>query len=741
MCVVFVLAGALGLSLAAPVARGQDSADQELQGVLPEFVPSGITEADFAELEGNWAQWASETGLLVIDFYSSEDPNVRGRRATLEELQRRVRTMELALADPRYAGIHLKLVDFNSRLAPRVAIMEALLDTIELDLSVHAERHQQAAFSRLATAAQNLTSYLRSIPRGEAWFPYFGLPTMTTAQAAVDAEQFVVLIDDVQRRLAERTALEEAQREFLSREPVLAFEDSLVNAQAALVGQDVDAYRAQIREKAADLLIAIERYEEEPLSEHTRAIRAAYDEIRRLAPDGGARLTQVMRRYYFNYNTQAMVDESLVRSLFNESRFESGVINDMVDQAHVHGCQWTNTYASIDLKPSGQGVRFDLLLNGNIRANVQGDTHMASVYIAGAHGFNGSKEVLFDGDDFQTLPARVFVYANNQPTGADTHFSGVPLFGRISERIALKVAYRQLPDANARTRQQIYQEAKPRFDREVAQNFDEAELELERKFSGPLREQGLFPDARQFTSTEVDLMGRTRLMESGEIGGAAAFPLKVYPAHGVLLQVHESLLNNAAQRFELEGKTFTPDALKEYLTERLERLTSRPVDLDEMFPEESQELAPDEPKVTEVVFADEDAIRFQIERGQVTLYLRMGLIFEDREPIPPQSINIELYPTLVGDKVHIEPGETIGVEAITPVPPGERAAQIARANIMRSKMQDLFQPNDYDAVYEFDLQNKRLTLRLTDLKLRGGWVSAILTDGVTTIQTQTAQRY
>jgi hypothetical protein len=336
----------------------------------------------------------------------------------------------------------------------------------------------------------------------------------------------------------------------------------------------------------------------------------------------------------------------------------------------------------------------------------------------------------------------VGVYANNQPTGADTHFSGLPLFGRISERIALKVARRQLPDANARTRQQIYQEAKPRFDREVAENFYEAELELERKVNGPLREQGLFPDARQFTSTDVDMMARTRLMESGEIGGAGAFPLKIYPAHGALLQVHESLLNNAAQRFELEGKTFTPDALKEYLADRLERLTSREVDLDEMFPqEESEELEPDEPKVTEVVFADEDAIRFQIERGQITLYLRMGLIFEDREPIPPQSINIELYPTIVGDKVHIEPGDTIGVEAITPVPPGERAAQIARANIMRSKMQDLFEPNDYDAVYEFDLQNKRLTLQLTDLKLRGGWVSAVLTDGVTQLRTQTAQTY
>ena len=70
----------------------------------------------------------------------------------------------------------------------------------------------------------------------------------------------------------------------------------------------------------------------------------------------------------------------------------------------------------------------------------------------------------------------------------------------------------------------------------------------------------------------------------------------------------------------------------------------------------------------------------------------MGLNFENRAPIPPQSISIELYPTLVGGKLHVEPGETIGVDAIDPVPPGERFEQIARANVMRAKSTPLAHP-------------------------------------------------
>ncbi|MGE4001094.1 MAG: hypothetical protein AB7I48_12825 [Planctomycetaceae bacterium] len=714
------------------MAHGQEAAAEiDLQGVLPDFIPSGITDTDFAELSGNWAEWASETGLLVIDFYSSDDPAVYGRRATLEQLASRVRTMELALDDPKYAGIHLPLIDFHSRLAPRVAVLLAVLDTIELDVAALGQSHQQAALQKLGADAKALESHLRSIPKGDAWLPYLKVPDVLGAsQSPAAGADLGALLDAVQVKLAGRTALEESQRAFLSAEPVLIFEDSLAAARAALSVRNPDEYRAQIREKAAALALAMEAYEEKPLSIHTRDIRALYDDIRRAAPDGGARLTDAMRRFYLNYNTRAMIDEGLVQSLFNESRMESGFINEMTDSAHVTGCQWTDTHAGLDLKPSVDGVRFDLWMQGNVRARMRGDAHLATVYLSGHHHFDGRKEVFFDGDHFYTQPARVSVSANTYANGARTKFSPLPIIGRISENIAVNEARKQLPEANQQTRQRIYQEAKPRFDQEAAKNFYEAELEIERKVNGPLREQGLYPDVTQFTSSDVDVMARTRVMESGEIGGAATFPIPIYPGHGILLQFHESMLNNAAQRFELEGKTFTPDDLKAYLTERLERIAGRTVDLGKILPSEEDDAEPGNEKVETVTFAAEDAIRVQMEGGKLKLYLRIGFDLEGRDPIPPQSINLELYPSLVAGKLHVEPGETIGVDAIDPVPPGEVGAQIARANIMRAKMQDLFEPQDLDAEYSYDMQKRTVTLRLTDLKLRGGWVSGVLTDGV-----------
>ncbi|MCA9027173.1 MAG: hypothetical protein KDA86_18330 [Planctomycetaceae bacterium] len=725
--------GLLAVSLVAPVGFADEPADQELQGIIPDFIPNGITEGDFSELNGNWAEWADETGTLVTNFYSSEDQSVIGRRATLNELKRRIETMKRALADPQYQAIHLRLADYYYRLAPRVAILEALLDTIQLDLPAATESHVHTSIGDVAKSGVALREHLKAIPAGEAWLPYLGLPdVIAAAQSDADLDRTLDLVEGIRLKLAERTAMSEVQRDFLSSEPFLAFEDALTRTMSFVAAQNPEGYREHIRELAANLMGAIEDYEEEPLSEYTRAIRLSYDDIRKVAPDGGARLTETMRRFYLNYNLRLMIDEKLAQSLFNESRFESGFINEMVSKARVTGCQWTNTDAWIDFKHSDNGLRFDLGLKGNIRAKTQGETHAATVYIAGQHGFRGSKEVLFDGDRFYMKPSNVSVFARNCPTGADTCLSGVPLLGPLTENIALKEARKQLPEANALTRRKIYQEAKPRFDREVAQNFTKAEYELETRVSGPLREQGLYPDVKQLTSTETDALVRSRTMEPGELGGSETFPLPLYPTHGMMVQIHESLLNNAAQRFELEGKTFTPEELQTYMQGKLERLTGRDVNLNNILPDPSENVGTeDSPKIISVTFHTEDAVRFNIEAGAIILYLRIGLNLEGREPIPPQSIRIELYPTLDAAGLHVKPGETIGVDAIEDVAPGDRVEQIARANVMRAKMQDIFEPSDLDTRYTFDLDTKRLTMDMTDLKVRGGWISFILTDGVT----------
>ena len=603
-----------------PATMTADDADPDLQGILPEYIPDGLTEDDFAELGDNWAEWAEQTGLLVSDLYASDDDEVRARRTTLEAVQVRLDTMKTALNDPQYLGIYGPLSDLYGRLSRRIAVATALLDVVE---------------------------------PGER--------------------------------------------------------------------------REELRDLAATLVEAIEVYEGEPTSESMGAVRHSFDDLRRLTPDGAAALTRAMRKHYLNYNLRVVVDETLAQDLIRDTRMESGFINEMASKARITGCQWTNTTVNVDFQPCDTSARFDLVLNGSVRSRIQGETHAATVYTTGNHCFTGRKAVVFDGEHFCTWPARVGVGGANNPYAAKTCMSWVPLLGSITENVAMNVAGSE--ENNQFARNKIYREARSQFDRETANMLNEAELKLESDVSGPLREEGYYPDVKQFSTTDRELLMRARVMESEELGGGEALPFPIYPSHGVLVQIHQSLLNQIGSRLELDGKRFTPDDLEAYLKEKIEKIAGQEVELGDLAGEATDESS-DSPKVEEVIFHEADAFRVQIDRGEVVLILSVGLKLEGREEIEPQRITVPLKVSLEGDQILVSRG-TVGVRPIGRVNPRDRAQQITRAGVMRAKIQEAFKPQEVDSLLEATLQeDKTIRLRVTDLRARGGWLSVIATDGI-----------
>jgi len=613
-------------------ACADDAESADLQGILPDYIPNGLTPADFNQLGNNWADWAQETGRLVGDFYVSDDDSIRGRRETLKRLRVKLITMEEVLDDPQYLSIYGPLADLYSRLSIRVRIYEALLDTLDRAGS--------------------------------------------------------------------------------------------------------DEVRQQVADLGSKLLAAMESYSSEPTTENMEAIRHTFDDIRRLAPEASAPLTTAMRHEYLNYNLRIVADESLLQEVIHDTRMESGYINDMVAGAKVTGCQWTSTTVNMDLKPSADSVRFELLLSGTVRSNAKGKTHVATVFTNGRHCFNARKTIEFDGNQFEHWRAAVGAGGGSCPYAAETCLSWAPLLGGASERFVIKAANDKAPETNAYSLNKIRREVGTQFDRETGKMLSEAELSLEDKVAGPLRQEGYYPDMKHLQSTETDMQVRTRTMESGELGGSEPPPLPIYPAHGILLQAHASLFNQIGDRLELDGQRFTPEQLKEHMRQKLEAITGKPVDFSDSL--EPGKADPDSPKVEEIIFHDADAARFQVRGGEVVLILSVGLKVEGRDEIPPQRISVPLGFALEGDRVVMRRG-TVGVSPIGPVPRRERGQQIARAGVMRSKIQQAFEPRDFDSVFNVKAGEKEVTLKVTDLRARGGWLSAIATDGVTETPEPVAQ--
>lgn len=719
----------LAVTTGASNTLADDGSDVDLQGILPDYIPNGLTEGDFNQLGDNWSDWATQTGRLVADFYTSDNDNVRGRRATLDQLRLKVDTMRKALGDPQYLSIHGTLADLYGRLSRRVSVDEALLNTLQQDIAATTHSRLQTSLSNLAGSTGSLRSDINGYIDGDKWVSYLRLDQIEAAADNYDAStQTVALLTEIQGKLGHRNQFAAPQQKFLGREQVCDFETSLNQSLAYLQDADGQSLSEQLRSSSAELLEAIEEYELEPTTESMEAVRNSFDDIRRIAPDGGAALTTAMRHNYLNYNLRAVMDESLLQDMLRDTRMESGYINDMVAGAHVTGCQWTNTTVNLDLKPSTTGIRADLILNGTVRSSAQGETHVATVFTNGRHSFTARKNIYFDGDHFQHWCAAVQVGGGSCPYAAQTCLSWAPLLGGASEKFAIKVANDKAPETNAYSINKIRREVSSQFDRETGKMLNEAELGLEEKVNGPLRQGGYYPDIKEFQSTETELLMRTRTMENGELGGSNPIPLPIHPTHGVLVQAHESLFNQIGDRLELESKRFTPEELQDYLKEKIESITGTPVDLADVTAGPT-EADPDSPKVEEIIFHDADAARFQIRGGEVVLILSMGLKLEDRDEIAPQRISVPLQFSLEGDKIVMNRGN-VGVSPIGRVAPRERAQQIAMSGVMRSKIQEAFEPREFDSVFNVNAGDKQVRLKVTDLRARGGWLSAIATDGI-----------
>ena len=321
-----------------------------------------------------------------------------------------------------------------------------------------------------------------------------------------------------------------------------------------------------------------------------------------------------------------------------------------------------------------------------------------------------------DGHSYSSTPVSVSVSANNQIYSARTNFSGIPILGRFADNKALGIARGKQGEANSYTANQIRDEFGPRLDSEAQSKFDKANLELETRVWGPLREQGMYPDAMQWSSTDSDATIRTRLMDVDELGGASPAPNISLPTGGLLIQTHESVMSNFADRFEFAGKTLKESEVRQILRERLKKLLGKDVKIAEpVVP------AGEQPQDNTLVFSASDPIRFQIEGGQVKFIMRAGLIPQNGEEIPPQIITVPMTFRVAGDKILMQRGY-VGVKPIDKV--DNPSLQMTRARIMIQNIQRAIpESKTMDAKIDREIDGKMVHLMIIGIDARDGWVS------------------
>jgi len=688
-----------------------------LVGLLPTTAPDGLTEQDFNELvesiDDSWKDWTRQTAEVVKSFYEGSHPTVEDQRRALDQVKVKLKTVEKALADPRYLSIYPQLTKLFYRLGAEVELADVILTTLTQGPDQARQQRLKPAFEQLGTAVSGVETDLKQFNHAGPWRTFANLPGLTGLNA--DSPNALSVVAGVKARFEARESYAPEAREFLSRESFLKLEDALTAVLKA--SNETGTFDvAGLREAYAQLIDQLNQYRSEPGIELEAAIRQSIDTLRAKSPDGGATVADLLGRQLLNYNLRVYASEGLLNRLIRETRVEQSPVRERLQEATVYGNQVTQVTSSIDLIPNPLVASFHLMLNGSIRSNANAYADRATIHTVGNHAFTASKQVTFDGQEFSLAPALVSAYANNQAVGANTHMGRMPIFGRIANNIAMREATARAPQSNGYTIQKIQQQVGPQFDQQASEQLGNASKQLQTKTYGPLRKYDLYPDAMLWSTTATELRVSTRLMGTQELGGSVSAPVGRIPANGLVTQIHESLLSHSFDRLGLKGKAMSEDQVRELLESRLSEILNREVKI----PKPETAAGDAEQKANILVFDEKDPVRFTIQNGIVTIIIRAGLQREGMEDIPTQIISVPFTPSLSEGKIVLARGN-VGVKPVTRPP--NVAAQVARAQVMRQKIQSALPERTIDGTLHLKIENKSLDLSVTDLSAEAGWLT------------------
>ena len=242
------------------LADDAEQPSQGLRGILPEFVPLGLLEDDFLILGESWTAWSKDAAADVAALYEQEDLDVAGQRAALEKLEKRIRTMEKALANKAYAAIFEPLATINGRLSRRVSVATAILDTLEINPETAHKAKVDAAGAEVAQSVESLGKYLSKIKNGDAWLKYIRAEELRSAVKSAESSE---VVSAVFTRLSESDKMQnDAQRKFVERPQFLTVKQTL-GQYLELASAEAPAKndQSELRGSLRKLVSSLEAYE------------------------------------------------------------------------------------------------------------------------------------------------------------------------------------------------------------------------------------------------------------------------------------------------------------------------------------------------------------------------------------------------------------------------------------------------------------------------------------------------
>lgn len=439
-----------------------------------------------------------------------------------------------------------------------------------------------------------------------------------------------------------------------------------------------------------------------------------------------------------------LIGERIASHLIASETRDEGPFQDVIMGAKIQGNQRTNTRTRIDFVDNPVAIQMNVVLNGTTFSQTLSQVRQAAIQSAGSVEFEVAKQIEFNGTQLSTRTPSAFMRVHQQNLGASTPMNQIPLLGPLASSVVMNAAEQRRPMTESIAAHRITQLVAPTFNNRL----DSELVKLNKLLSGDLRnmltQAQLYPSHIATKSTEeaamwgvafetaapstanrpniqqistgtrkVKALPTRQLLEAPNLSGQGAQPANLpnpFQLTGLDLRnqasmlIHESLIADLAERFELGGKDVPPELLNSVLGNPA---TDKP-----------------SPSVGTLVLATEKPITATITKGEFLITVRAGFKPVIGPEISTQEAVFAFNPVLTDEHIILKPE----LRSIAPVNQESKSTGILQMageamvrNAIEQKLKEIKLPRMVNLPRAED--QAPLALRLKNLTLAEGWMT------------------
>jgi hypothetical protein len=407
----------------------------------------------------------------------------------------------------------------------------------------------------------------------------------------------------------------------------------------AVTGEVAAGLAAEVSAAEAIRLLGwLERYESSRSAADAAGVKRAVHDIGAAPVPGAAALCHAVEEHYLSPNFRLAVHREFVERMLPRSTVQSGPFQDFVLGRKVRGTRTVEQTTAVRFNPHPSEIRMELVVSGEVASRSVAEAGPAEVHSRSQASFTVAKPIQVSANGLALGAARGSASNQTQLANVQTSFDGVPLVGSLARGIVRNQHDEHRDDARREVNQKIISRACREVDGQAEPRLAEMGDEIRTRAWEPLVRMGLEPRAVALETTSDVATARLRLAGAAQL--AAHTPRPRAPADALLsLQVHESSVNNAFERFGLAGRKLGLEDLARLVCERLGLPPRVPEDL---------------PEGVEVTFAAVEPLRVECRDGLVHVHVSLDALESGRRSWHDIVSHVAYKPLTSGAQVLLE---------------------------------------------------------------------------------------